>query len=706
MEQWLRNPTFEDPIEPTWLSVIEGDYTDVDAMSGSGEANFAILGESNEIRFNESLTDGNWKAVKNPYIPLFPDTYEINSSGCCVSHYWDELVNASRSHPSVHWKKNFTMPVNMSDYVITSASLKVKFNASVTAVGSNPLQPHLDGGIEVTGDYTEGQNPPVDTQFEIGDSANFYVLASDVNNDFSIQIAHNQTKYLGRDNPYTPNITDTFMRTIPQEALINLLNIILEKDHFNFTVTLGIDILCEDNEWNVDSDHWKLLIIKSFDLTLTYQKKMNQLTTVSWVQVGNQLNGDNLQVTNARLNFMYKIDQLWPDTSNNSELRIFINNIQHTETIKLSTANTTFKAAKLGGFNVTNLIKKDVNVSLSIQVNLAEDFLLDHIYFISIDNVFLEISYRIQVIPGSDNPFMSTMVFISVLSAIFIMILLFSLFIVKPRIQRRSMIKKNTNKAKTDIENFEYNLGNLIKSKLIDHYNFENWERGIPFDITAGIRKKAKKAKTRLTIDTIELLNIDHLKSIVLEETNWKNIFCETFVDKKVIGEKFENLITYKNKLYQGNLEPIELDKHLILIQAIRNYFIRGLTVFLSYATVDTTYYRIAEIAQHLERYSDIEKVFYWEVDSEENIVKYMEQSLQISKVFILLCSENSLKSKSVQDEWQVALQLRKKGIMKMIPVYENEADIPLLLGHILKVRFNGDDFEGFVEQLHREIMR
>jgi len=196
------------------------------------------------------------------------------------------------------------------------------------------------------------------------------------------------------------------------------------------------------------------------------------------------------------------------------------------------------------------------------------------------------------------------------------------------------------------------------------------------------------------------------LLAIILEENNWKNIYSEIFVDKQIIQDKFENLIAYKNELYQGNLDPEELDKYLILIEAIRFYFIRGMNVFFSYATIDTNYYKIADIAQCLERYPDIEKVFYWEVDSKENIVKYMEQTMQISKVFVLFCSANALKSKSVEDEWQAAFQLRKKRTMKIVPVYENDAEIPLLLGHILNVRFNMSDIEGFVEQLYKEIMR
>ncbi|MFX1260428.1 MAG: hypothetical protein ACFFAN_21475, partial [Promethearchaeota archaeon] len=94
------------------------------------------------------------------------------------------------------------------------------------------------------------------------------------------------------------------------------------------------------------------------------------------------------------LNFKYKIDQAWPTLlSPNSEIRVLINDNQHTETVKLSSATTLFQEAKVGGFNVTNLIQKDVNISVSIQILIANTFQLDRNITISIDDVYLIISY-------------------------------------------------------------------------------------------------------------------------------------------------------------------------------------------------------------------------------------------------------------------------------------------------------------------------
>ena len=113
-----------------------------------------------------------------------------------------------------------------------------------------------------------------------------------------------------------------------------------------------------------------------------------------------------------------------------------------------------------------------------------------------------------------------------------------------------------------------------------------------------------------------------------------------------------------------------------------------------------------SKIVRRLELYSKINEVLFWEADSCENIVDYMEDTLRKTNVFILYCSENSMKSNAVKDEWQAAFQLRKKDLMKIIPVYEKEDHIPYLLMPLLNVKFTKDDFEGFIQKLYEEILR
>ncbi len=94
------------------------------------------------------------------------------------------------------------------------------------------------------------------------------------------------------------------------------------------------------------------------------------------------------------------------------------------------------------------------------------------------------------------------------------------------------------------------------------------------------------------------------------------------------------------------------------------------------------------------------------EEDSGENIVSYMERTLSITKVFVFFCTEHSVRSKAVEDEWQAAFQMRKKGLMKIVPVYEDEIYIPKLLMPLLNVKFDPTNFEFFIENLSKEILR
>jgi len=83
-----------------------------------------------------------------------------------------------------------------------------------------------------------------------------------------------------------------------------------------------------------------------------------------------------------------------------------------------------------------------------------------------------------------------------------------------------------------------------------------------------------------------------------------------------------------------------------------------------------------------------------------------MERTLKISQVFILFCTRNASKSKSVEGEWEAAYQLSKTKQMKIIPVCEKQKYIPALLKPIINVEFTKENFEKFIENLYKEILR
>ncbi len=375
-QEWLKNNDFS--TQDDWYSTkgAQGDNSTVYANISSNQANFIISGESKTFELSgipNSVDSPNWyefeKSINSSYLP---DNTGIDSSGCWVSHTWHEGAN---QFPGVHWRKNVSMPVDMSDYTITSASIDVIFNATVS------------NDVDVLGESALDQ-------FGNGDFVKFYVHISDVDYKNSYPVALNKTIDLGFDSgPLT--ITDKSIETYEENVLLTALRSAFEKDpsHANFTITLGIDIYSEDN-WGDDWDTFTELRIKSCNLTFSYEKKIDQFSSVSWNQKGNTITGINKQVTDANLKFNYTIDQDWPTAlSSFSEIRILINNNPHAETIRLSSANSTLQEAKIGGFDVTNLILKDVNITLSIQVFIANTFDFDTNITISIDDVYLNITY-------------------------------------------------------------------------------------------------------------------------------------------------------------------------------------------------------------------------------------------------------------------------------------------------------------------------
>jgi len=234
-------------------------------------------------------------------------------------------------------------------------------------------------------------------------------------------------------------------------------------------------------------------------------------------------------------------------------------------------------------------------------------------------------------------------------------------------------------------------------------------EEGIPEYIRQVVDNKfnaTQPKKLDRTLDKIDFLDFTHYNAIITDKKNWEPIFSDIFTDKTVVETNLESLRVFKKNLYDGKVTPEEMSNYTLFIYTISSYFAKGFNIFLSYSTLDTDYFRVKEVAKRLESYPRIKKVLFWEEDSQENIVVYMEKALQMSKVFIFFCSQKAVKSKAVADEWQAAFQMRKKGLLKIVPVYEKEELIPNLLMPLLNVKYTKDDFDGFIQKLHDEILR
>jgi len=397
-KEWITNGDFSSG-SVNWSSETLGDTSDLNLGISSGVANYEVKGEKKTFSLNEDpLVGSNWLPVPNPDFPGLVDYNSSDSEGLIASHTFHDQGDANQN-PSIHWDRNFTMPVDMSDYEIISASMQSVVYARVSK------------DVDVDGDNLAAYYPDYGypglslDQRASYDYVRFYVLISDLSRNKVYEIAYLQPTDLGQGDPEEYSIvydemTDTYLITVPEDILIFYLTSVLNSDNYNFTITLGIRIYAADNAGNFDYDRFTELRFKSLDLTFTYEKKINQLDRGSWKQNGDLI-PDNYVIENATLNFKYMINASWSEyaSSPNSEFRILINNNQLGETINLDTANETLRDIKSGGFDVTQFISSNKQVNLTIQVYIGDEFLLNSTVKISIDDVSLIIGYGIETPP-------------------------------------------------------------------------------------------------------------------------------------------------------------------------------------------------------------------------------------------------------------------------------------------------------------------
>ena len=129
-----------------------------------------------------------------------------------------------------------------------------------------------------------------------------------------------------------------------------------------------------------------------------------------------------------------------------------------------------------------------------------------------------------------------------------------------------------------------------------------------------------------------------------------------------------------------------------------RNMQHLGMKVFISYASPDLKPFRIPEMANRLENTEKIERVFYWDRDStaQKSIVKYMEESITVSNVILIVCTEASNESGPVQQETDMAVYLGKR----IVPIFQDINDVRISLRPKRGVKYYDDDFDSFFNDL------
>ncbi|KKN05199.1 hypothetical protein LCGC14_1089730 [marine sediment metagenome] len=659
-KQLVDNPTFIPPVDP-WYPSITGDSSDVASTTSLNQANYVVIGESRQKQvILNSSTASSWNPFnKTKLVPNLGIGFDAN--GVYTAHEWNETIGPQNT-PSINWKLPVNMGVDMSNFIITSVTFDAVINATV------------DQDIDTPGDIMANWNSSIVDQFQFYDYAQFYIEITDLtlNEISTYRIAFNQTRWLGHDFP-TDYKMQKSIESETEQTIINILNNVLNIDpgHNNFVVVLGINIYCEDNVadnvfgWS-DSDPWDELRFKTLNLTISYEKKINRFSTVSWNLDLNKITGSYVKITSANFSFKFKMNQNWSIASPNSELRIYINDRSHQETINLLnyTYSPSFQDAKIGGFNISSIILPYENFTLSIQLFLAENFRLGSNITISITDVYLYVSYT-EFYPDSPifdilnvvGPFLLAGIFIAV------SIVLASILHRTPKQRGLKNLSFTTGYPKNLKPDKPYWLSvylHLPKSKdnvadLIDDKHKEGgFESYIP---TKESIMELNCVVTLKMIPNVNNITFEPIRQDIIWDTNPKEISFRLNADSKDINKTLNGTIDiFKENLFIGQIPlsfSVSQDEKPTEVAKVEGKKFASTFVSYSYENVDIVYPLIEAYKSIGIRVIDANDDIYsgkWEKPARKLIYK--------SDVFQLFWSTESIKSKGVEIEWKLALEL------------------------------------------------
>jgi len=226
-----------------------------------------------------------------------------------------------------------------------------------------------------------------------------------------------------------------------------------------------------------------------------------------------------------------------------------------------------------------------------------------------------------------------------------------------------------------------------LKAERIERERLEREaeEERIKTEATLNM-KKLSIAYEEITFEKISSktgLDIEYLENLI------ENLIISKEIDAVINGHTliFRKTITESKKREIGTASKkveIEEDIEFKQLPEIKKNFI----VFVSYATIDAEPFKIKEIAKNLTNYKEIEDVLYWQENMEDNIIKYMSDSVDKCDVMLLFCSPNALKSKPIEKEWTTADIMNKP----IIPIFVKPEHIPPLLKTRLGVEYDTFD--------------
>ena len=266
------------------------------------------------------------------------------------------------------------------------------------------------------------------------------------------------------------------------------------------------------------------------------------------------------------------------------------------------------------------------------------------------------------------------------------------------RIKAERIEKKRLEAERVEKERMEKER---LKAERIERERIEREAKEVRIKTEATLNiKKLSIAYKEITFEKISSktsLDIEYLENLI------ENLIISKEIDAVINGDTliFRKTIPESKKREMGTASKkveIEEDIKFKQLAEIKKDFI----VFVSYATQDAEAFKIKEIAKILATYKEIEDVLYWQEDMEDNIIKYMSDSVDKCDVMLLFCSPNALKSKPIEKEWTTADIMNKP----IIPIFVKPDHIPALLKTRLGVEFDTFDQQKTIEEIYNLILK
>lgn len=211
---------------------------------------------------------------------------------------------------------------------------------------------------------------------------------------------------------------------------------------------------------------------------------------------------------------------------------------------------------------------------------------------------------------------------------------------------------------------------------LIEPVGFSNFSVESPF-------KRSFKLKTREKVRFF--IELGKAKS-----TNCPISF--NFIND-IDGKKFYDYVSYLD------VKEDDIEEKGILIETKTK---QKSSVFISYSSKDADLFKIPDIAKNLATQDDIEDVLYFESESYDNFVEFMNNNIGKCDVVLLFCSPNALESTFVMKEWTSADALGKP----IIPIFIKMDHIPPLLRSRVGLEYDSFNFNKNVEELNKLIIK